>query len=119
MNAAILSGRLTADPEMRYTRDGKAVANFSLAVNYRGGDEADFFECIAWERLAETVAEHLGKGRKVLVQGHLRQSRWSTPEGENRSRVQVVAQNVEFLDYPRQGTGADGAASSPDDEEPF
>ena len=119
MNSATLTGRLTADPEMRYTAAGKAVASFSLALNYRASDEADFFDCVAWDKLAETVCEHLAKGRRVLVQGYLRQSRWTTPEGDNRSRVQFVAQNLEFLDYPRQGAATPGAGGEEGDEEPF
>ena len=101
MNTVILTGRLSSDPVLRYTPNAKAVANFSVAVNYRGSDDADFFDVVAWEKLAEAVADHLAKGRRVLIDGYLSQQKWETPDGEKRSRVQVVARQVEFLDSPR------------------
>ena len=77
INQVILMGRLTRDPELRTTTTGKSVVNFSLAVDKGGQDAgADFFEIVAWEKLAELVAQYLSKGRRCLVQGRLSQRQW-------------------------------------------
>jgi single-strand DNA-binding protein len=106
-------GRLTRDPEQRTTSTGKTIASFSLAVD-RGGDSdtADFFEITAWEKLGELVIQYLGKGRRVLVQGRLRQDSWDDKEtGKKRSRVEVTATDVTFLDGPSDSAGSDRASS--------
>ena len=111
INQVILMGRLTRDPEQRTTTTGKNIASFSIAVD-RGGqdDQADFFDITAWERLADLVMQYLSKGRRVLVQGRLRQDSWDDKEtGKKRSRVEVTATDVTFLDGP--GDGAGGANS--------
>ena len=113
INQVILMGRLTRDPEQRTTTTGKNIASFSIAVD-RGGqdDQADFFDITAWERLADLVMQYLSKGRRVLVQGRLRQDSWDDKEtGKKRSRVEVTATDVTFLDGPGDGAGA-GAANS-------
>jgi single-strand DNA-binding protein len=115
INQVILMGRLTRDPEQRTTSTGKVIANFSIAVD-RGGqdDAADFFEITAWEKLGELVMQYLGKGRRVLVQGRLRQDSWDDKEtGKKRSRVEVTATDVTFLDGPSDGAGTSGQASAP------
>jgi len=102
INQVILMGRLTRDPEQRTTTGGKTIASFSIAVD-RGGDsdQADFFDITAWEKLGELVVQYLGKGRRVLVQGRLRQDSWDDKEtGKKRSRVEVTATDVTFLDGP-------------------
>jgi single-strand DNA-binding protein len=108
INQVILMGRLTRDPEQRTTTTGKTIASFSIAVD-RGGqdDAADFFDVTAWEKLGELVMQYLGKGRRVLVQGRLRQDSWDDKEtGKKRSRVEVTATDVTFLDGPNGGDGA-------------
>lgn len=116
INQVILLGRLTRDPEARTTSGGKTVVSFSLAVD-RGGqdDSADFFEITAWEKLGELVMQYLSKGRRVLVQGRLRQDSWDDKEtGKKRSRVEVTATDVTFLDGPAgEGGAASSAASRP------
>ncbi|HEY8992669.1 MAG TPA: single-stranded DNA-binding protein [Candidatus Microsaccharimonas sp.] len=110
INQVVLMGRLTRDPEQRTTTTGKTIASFSIAVD-RGGqdDQADFFEVTAWEKLGDLVIQYLGKGRRVLVQGRLRQDSWDDKEtGKKRSRVEVTATDVTFLDGP-SGDG-DGQA---------
>jgi len=95
-------GRLTRDPEVRTTSTGKTITSFSLAVD-RGGqdDQADFFDITAWEKLGELVSQYLSKGRRCLVQGRLRQDSWDDKEtGKKRSKVEVVATDVTFLDGP-------------------
>lgn len=112
INQVILMGRLTRDPEVRTTTTGKTITSFSLAVD-RGGqeDQADFFEVTAWEKLGELVSQYLSKGRRCLVQGRLRQDSWDDKEtGKKRSKVEVVATDVTFLDGP---SGDGGGNSSP------
>ncbi len=111
INQVIIMGRLTRDPEQRTTPSGKTVVRFSLAVDRQGSeDAADFFDVTAWEKLGELVAQYVTKGRRVLVQGRLRQDSWDDKEtGKKRSRVEVVATDVTFLDGPN-GDGAVAAA---------
>lgn len=102
INQVILMGRLTRDPEQRTTTTGKTVVSFSIAVDRQGqDDQADFFNITAWEKLGELVVQYLSKGRRVLVQGRLRQDSWDDKEtGKKRSRVEVTATDVTFLDGP-------------------
>ena len=109
INQVILMGRLTKDPEQRSTTSGKTIVSFGIAVD-RGGqdDEADFFNVNAWEKLGELVMQYLGKGRRVLVQGRLRQDRWDDKEsGKKQSRIEVTATDITFLDGPSTGAGND------------
>lgn len=115
INQVILMGRLTRDPETRTTSTGKNITSFSLAVD-RGGqdDQADFFDVTAWEKLGDLVAQYLRKGRRCLVQGRLRQDSWDDKEtGKKRSRVEVVATDVTFLDGPSDGDGGAQRSSAP------
>ncbi|HUC35968.1 MAG TPA: single-stranded DNA-binding protein [Acidimicrobiales bacterium] len=101
-NTTTLSGNLTRDPEIRYTRDGQASATFGLAVNRRwqskGSDEweeaTSFFDVVCWRDLAENVALSLVKGSRVIVAGRLEQRTWENDAGERRSRVEVSADDV-------------------------
>ena len=115
INQVILMGRLTRDPEQRTTPSGKTVVRFSIAVDRQTSeDSADFFDVTAWEKLGELVVQYLGKGRRVLVQGRLRQDSWDDKEsGKKRSKVEVVATDVTFLDPPSGGSGGDAGDSSP------
>ena len=114
INQVILMGRLTRDPEQRTTPSGKTIVSFSLAVDRVGQDDsADFFNVTAWEKLGELVMQYLGKGRKVLVQGRLRQDSWDDKEtGKKRSSVEVTATDVTFLDGPSDSAGAKESSSS-------
>jgi single-strand DNA-binding protein len=114
INQVILMGRLTRDPEQRSTTTGKTIVSFGIAVD-RGGqaDEADFFNVNAWEKLGELVMQYLSKGRRVLVQGRLRQDRWDDKEtGKKQSRIEVTATDVTFLDGPGGDGGAKPSSSS-------
>jgi single-strand DNA-binding protein len=101
-NTTTLSGNLTRDPEIRYTREGQPNATFGLAVNRRwqarGSDEweesTSFFDVVCWRELAENVALSLVKGSRVIVTGRLDQHTWETEAGERRSRVEVTAEEV-------------------------
>jgi len=104
LNHIILIGRLTRDPEMRYTGNGTAVTNFTLAVernytNQQGERDVDFINIVTWRKLAENCAQHLGKGRLVAVDGSL-QIRKSENNGKTYINPEVVASDVRFLDWP-------------------
>lgn len=117
MNRVIIAGHLGRDPEIRYTPQGKAVCNFSIGVNrrYKGADdqekeEVSFFDIECWGRTAEVAAEHLRKGRPVLLEGRLKQERWEAQGGVNRSKVVIVAESVQFLGSPKdQAQSPEGA----------
>jgi single-strand DNA-binding protein len=111
MNVVLLIGRLVADPELKYTPSGVAVSTFRLAVDRRGKSEtgekqADFFDIVAWRQSAEFAANYLTKGRLVAVQGRLQQRSWVQQDGQKRSKVEVVSENLQGLDKPREGAGA-------------
>ncbi len=107
MNRVTLIGRLTADPELRYTLNGKAVAHFTLAVdrrfkNAQGERETDFIRIVAWEKSAEFAANYLTKGRLAGVDGRLQTRTYETPQGERRTIAEVVAEAVQALDRPQE-----------------
>lgn len=112
INQVILMGRLTRDPETRTTPNGKSVTSFSIAVDRIGqDDQADFFDVTAWEKTGELVQQYLSKGRRVLVQGRLRQDSWDDKEtGKKRSRVEVTATDVTFLDGPSGDSNSSSSA---------
>jgi len=115
VNKVILVGRLTRDPEVRYTQTGKAVASFSVAVNTGFGENkrADFIPIVVWDKLAEICGNNLTKGRNVLVEGRLQISEYEK-DGQKRRTTEVVAQNVEFLDTKQAvGSNAGTASASP------
>ncbi|MBI4379257.1 MAG: single-stranded DNA-binding protein [Nitrospinae bacterium] len=103
LNKVFLMGNLTRDPELRYTPGGSAVASFGLAVNrkFKQGEETKeetcFVDITVWGKQAENCAEYLTKGRGVLVEGRLSYRSWETEEGQKRSKLEVVANNVQFL----------------------
>lgn len=114
VNQVILLGNLTRDPELRQTPNGNSVCNFGIALNRAYKDQSgnwqeatDFVNCVAWGPLAERVDQYLSKGRRVLVQGSLRSSSWEQ-DGQKRSKLEVWANDVTFLD----GRGNDNDSGS-------
>ena len=112
LNNVVLIGRLATDPDSKVTQSGVPVCNFRLAVerpftNRDGERETDFFTVVTWRKLAETVGEYLDKGRLVGVKGRLQVRSWETDAGDKRSVVEVVADEVRFLDGRRE-QGEDG-----------
>jgi single-strand DNA-binding protein len=103
MNSVNIIGRLTHDPELRYTKAGKAVSTLNMAINekYKSGDEwktdVCFIEVTAWEGTAEACAQYLKKGNLVGVSGKLKHDTWET-DGNKRSKITVTAKNVVFLE---------------------
>lgn len=126
-NQVILMGNLTRDPEVRQTPNGQSVCSFSLALNrsYKGADgnwteATDYIDVVAWGPLGERVAQYLSKGRPCLVNGRLQSRSWEQ-EGQKRSKVEVVAQDVTFLGGAGGGNaGGDSGGSynqsAPDDK---
>lgn len=117
MNRVVLIGRLTRDPELRTTNTGKNVVSFSIAVNKRfkpqdGSPDADFFRCTAWGSTADFVSNYLTKGRLIALDGRIEQRSWTDKDGNKRESVDVVAENVQGLDRPRDDAGG-GAAGAP------
>ena len=121
MNKVIITGRLTRDPEVRYTKSGKAVASFTVAVDRRlgrraqeqAGDQptADFIPCVAWEHQADFVGNHLIKGSPVLVEGRMQVRTYEAQDGSRRYVTEVVVNNIEFNGPRPQGAGAPGAGA--------
>ena len=112
MNNVFLSGRLTADPEVRYTQSQKAVATYTLAVDRRaarnadGHTEADFIRCIAWEKRAEFAERYMRKGRKYVVTGRIQTGSHKDKDGKTVYTTDVVVESQEFADSKPDGTAA-------------
>ena len=107
LNRIVLIGRVTADPELRYTGSGIPVANFRIAVDRSftsssGERQTDFINIVAWRQRAEFSANYLTKGRLVAVDGRLQIREWTTQEGQRRQTAEVVADEVRGLDRPRE-----------------
>ena len=148
-NNVTVAGNITGDPELRFTQSGLAIAKFGVAWNRRRRDQEDevsFFDVVCFGQHAENVSSSLRRGARVVIVGTLRQSSWETPQGERRSKVEIVADDVapslrwasaqinrnEYREgngtAPRRGAGSPSApASAPvrssgpsyGDEEPF
>lgn len=107
LNKIILIGRLTKDVELRYTESGKAVANFTLAVDRpfkkaQGEKEADFIRIVVWGKQAENCANYIGKGRLAAVEGRLQIRSYDGNDGQRKYITEVVADTVKFLDRPKE-----------------
>lgn len=106
LNCVILIGRLTKDPELRYTPAGVAIANFTLAVNRpfakEGQQQADFIPVITFNKQAENCANYISKGRLVAIEGRLQVRTYETDDGQRRWVTEVIANNVRFLDKAKE-----------------
>jgi single-strand DNA-binding protein len=147
-NNVVLVGNVTRDPELRFTPSGQATASFGLAVNRRWQNRqtqeweeaTSFFDVVCWREMAENVSESVTKGARIIVTGRLEQRSWETPDGDKRSKIEVVADELgpslrwataQVMKNERRGPGearpaaATARASSgtgavtADDEEPF
>jgi len=119
MNKVILIGRLTKDPEIRYTQTSKAVANFTIAVSRRfKKDEADFINCVAWEKTAEFISKYFSKGGMIAVVGSIQTRTWEDNEGKKRYITEVIADEAYFTGS-KSKTETDKATDTwpPDDED--
>ena len=128
LNKAMLIGRLTRDPEMRYTQSGTAMTRFGMATNrYGTGPDGerkeftDFHNVVAWNQgkrnLAEICAQYLKKGSMVYVEGRLQTRSWEGQDGQKRTTTEINAQDVQFLDSRGGGGGGGGGAEAISDDE--
>ncbi len=117
LNKVFLAGNLTRDPELRYTPGGNPVCSLGLAVSNRYQQNNEWKEDVcfvgitAWGRQAEICSEYLSKGRSVLVEGRLRFHSWETEKGEKRSKLEVVAQRIQFLSKPGEKASSEDVSS--------
>lgn len=115
LNKVFIQGRMCADPELRHTQSGTAVASFTLAVdrdfkNQSGEKEADFINCVAWKGTAEFVSRFFEKGRLAIVEGRLQSRRYTDKDGKNRTAYEVVASSVYFGDSKKKSDPLDKLA---------
>lgn len=120
-NRSILVGRLTADPDVRYTANGVPVARFRMAVDrpfksQSGERETDFINVVAWRKLAEFAHSHLNKGKLILAEGRLQVREYTGNDGVRRWQTEVVADNIRFVGPKEPQTTAEAAASEHDAE---
>lgn len=112
MNHWIGIGRLVRDPNVKYTQSGKACAKFTLAIDRRkssdGNQQADFIQCVAWEKTAEVISQYCAKGKKIAVEGRIQTRSYDANDGTKRYVTEVVVNNMEFCD--RKGSGTSSAA---------
>jgi single-strand DNA-binding protein len=134
LNKVILIGRFTKDPELRYTQSGTAVCSFSVANNrtyVTGGEKKEqvsYFNCVAWAKTGEIIAEYCKKGQRIGIEGRLQQRSWDDQEGKRRFTVEIVVDNFQFLSAPRESApeatidapaSSGPQESSPDMDNPF
>lgn len=120
LNRVILIGRLTRDPELKYTPAGVAVTQFTLAVDRpftsgQGEREADFIPVVTWRQLAETCANYLRKGRLTAVEGRIQVRNYEGNDGQRRYVTEVIADNVRFLESSRQQSEQNASSSAQND----
>lgn len=116
LNVAVLMGRLVADPELRHTANDVSVTSFRLAVDrsyVKSGTErqADFIDIVAWRSTADFVCKYFRKGQLVAVQGSIQSRSYTDKDGNKRTAVEVVADNVHFAESKRDGAGAAGQSN--------
>jgi len=132
LNHVLMAGRLTRDPDLRFTPAGTAVCNFRLASSRRfkdqsgeWRDDSTFVNVVTWRKTAENCGEYLKKGSAVLVEGRLQSRSWETEDGQKRSALEIVAQRVQFLDRvggPEKGVPSEiseGDTPTADEQVPF
>lgn len=121
LNMVFLMGNLTRDPELRYTPNGQAVANFTIATNRvwkdaegEQKDSAEFTDVVVWGKIAENVTNYLKKGRRVHVIGRLQTRSWEAQDGSKKYKTEVIATDVTFLDRKEAGSDFEGVDSAPE-----
>ena len=102
-------GRLTRDPEMKYTQGGASVASFSIASSYtytKDGakkETTSFFNCVAWGKTGEIIAQYFKKGQRIAIEGRLQQRSWDDQSGNRRTAVEIVVENFNFIEKAEKG----------------
>jgi single-strand DNA-binding protein len=132
LNKVFLAGRLTQDPELRYTPSGVAVTTLRLAVNTtffpRDGEKKEevlYIDVVVWQKRAESCVEYLRKGSPVFIEGRIRSRRWEAQDGQKRTAIEVQADRVQFLEWagagertrPQESPSTQGAGEQPHPEE--
>ncbi len=117
LNRAMIIGNVTRDPEVRTTPTGQTVCSFGIATNQQWNDaqgqkqqRTEFHNVVAWGKLAEICGQYLGKGRKTYIEGRLQTREWEAPDGQKRSRTEIVADNMIMLDRKEPGASAPAQA---------
>ena len=120
MNKVVLVGRLTKDPELRYAAgSGIPTSRFTVAVNRQGKkDEADFINCVAFNKLAELIAQYLGKGRQIAISGSIRTGSYTAQDGSKRYATDVVVETFDFIDSNSSNRNNTSNSSMDDDFTP-
>lgn len=116
-NLVVLTGRLTADPELKTTQSGIPVTTFSIAVNrnYRAGEEqqTDFINIVAWRQRAEFITKYFKKGNLIGIEGSIQTRKYQDKNGNNRTAFEVVVNNAQFVESKRDGAGTAPVANEP------
>lgn len=119
LNHITIMGRLTADPELRRTGSGVAVASFKIACDRdfgeKGNKETDFIDCVAWRQTGEFVSKNFSKGRMIALSGRLQIRKWTDKDGNKRSTAEIVADNVYFADSKKDSGNSDNNFASSGD----
>lgn len=120
-NLVVLTGRLTADPELKTTPNGVSVCSFSIAVEkpYKQGEErqADFINIVAWRGRAEFISKYFNKGSMIGIEGAIQTRKYQDRDGNNRTAFEVVANNVQFVEFKRPASnGEDNSLPSPEND---
>lgn len=123
MNNTVLVGNLTKDVDLRYTSNGTATGNFTLAVsrafkNAAGEKETDFINCVVWRKQAEVLAEYTGKGSKIAVRGRIQTRNYENKEGQRVYVTEVVVEEFTFLDS-KKDSGTSYSKPEPNNDDPF
>ena len=113
-NTVILHGRLTGDPVLRFTKSQKSVASFQIAVNRDFSEGTDFFRCVTWNELGETMKKYLAKGSEILVSGSLRNNNYTDNNGNEREGVEIVVNTFDFC-----GAKRNSSPGAPSDVDPL
>ncbi|GBF48735.1 single-stranded DNA-binding protein [Leptospira ryugenii] len=117
LNKVLLIGRLTRDPEFKSV-NGSSVVNFSIASNrtyVSNGDkkeETNYFDCVAWGKLADILKQYTGKGKQVAIEGRLQQQTWDTPDGKKASKIRIYVETLQLLGGQMGGSVDRGEPSS-------
>jgi len=118
-NHVCLIGRLTRDPELKFTPNNTPIANFSLAnnrsytANGEKKEQVSFFNCIAWGKGGQIIAQYCKKGHRILLEGRIQQRSWQDKDGNNRSTVEVGVERFQFLESVKREDGAAGEPEAP------
>lgn len=118
MNKVTVMGRMTKDPELKYTPSGDAVTTFTIAVDRRFSKdkEADFFPIVVWGKQAESTATYVNKGKRILISGRLQARSWDAKDGSKRYITEIVAEEVSFIDWAETKQDPDPTEKFPDIE---